>query len=319
MESARGRARLTAAFLGRAEPLIALLALVVLLDVSAAIGLATPAETLVQFAPNRTPTSVPLWLNAILSSGAVGTAFVVLLLVGLLVGNAAPGSARPFGLLWDLVGFLPRDGHPLSPPCYAERAVPELTGRVRSWLAEDDDGHSRPRVILSGHSLGGVLCVSAILQLRQPEETSRLSLITYGSQLQAYFSRLFPRLLGPQVLGVPGLQRPPFWDIRTWPTTVPIAPLPSSVTARLTTGGHDARWRNLWRATDPLGFPVATGRDYHADGSDGAVAPGPIDFGAAELDVTGYLPLLCTHSDYPRTPDYQAALRGLIDLEPTLP
>jgi hypothetical protein len=222
------------------------------------------------------------------------------------------------------VCFLPRDGHPLAPPCYAERALPELTGRVLGWLDADDvhDPHERNavaprrRVILSGHSLGGVLCVATILQLA-PERCSRVSLMTYGCQLQAYFARVFPMLLGPEVLGIPATPVVHLWSRSPWPS----APVPQqwgsdAVRVRLGGAGSPAaddeadrpRWRNLWRATDPIGFPVDTGR-----WATGPSELGPVDYGCDEIDATGYMPKVAGHSDYPRSPEYGRALRSLRD------
>jgi hypothetical protein len=225
--------------------------------------------------------------------------------------------------------FLPRDGHPLSPPCYAERAVPELTARILSWnhalelpIAQQLEVGSRRRVILSGHSLGGVLCAAAIMQLPK-NECRQLGLITYGSQLQAYFSRIFPVLLGPQVLGVPAVTAFPFWDTRIAPAHLSARWDGYSMRARLggrvelplpasPTHDNNLRWRSLWRATDPLGFPVDSGKMQP-----GPYAIGPVDHGADEIDATGYMPVVQTHSDYPRSADYRTMLDQLTALRIT--
>jgi hypothetical protein len=57
--------------------------------------------------------------------------FVVALLW---VGRQAyrnPAIRRTVGIAWDLGTFWPRAVHPLAPPCYAERAIPDLMQRLR--------------------------------------------------------------------------------------------------------------------------------------------------------------------------------------------
>ena len=228
-----------------------------------------------------------------------------------LVKGAGSGARRPLGLVWDLVSFLPRAAHPFAPPCYAERAVPELTDRVAWWLDQPDlviGGQRRggSRVVISAHSLGGVLTVAALMRdpLVRFQETRAIRLLTYGSQLRAYFGRIFPELLGPSVLGTPpsgpaslsspdpwAQQKaapPPEWTIAPW-----------SVVDRLSLGHETTLWRSLWRPTDYLGFPVCS---FH-----GNIVDGPAD----EADESGYLLDVLTHSNYPRTLEYRQAMRDL--------
>ncbi|WP_251151423.1 hypothetical protein [Cellulosimicrobium sp. Marseille-Q4280] len=153
---------------------------------------------------------------------AVGALAVAL--VASFVAAGAEGVSRPWGLLWDLMCFLPRSAHPFGPPCYAERTVPEVAARVEAWLdAEDLPAARRPgvaprrRVVLSAHSLGAVMAVAVVLgragnpaprtgdvaPALRTDGDGRLGLLTYGVQLRPYFGRFFPSLLGPQVLGTP--------------------------------------------------------------------------------------------------------------------
>lgn len=151
----------------------------------------------------------------------VGTYSLGLLVLGAgLIGLLAFRSAeirRIVGTLWDLGTFWPRSVHPFAPPCYAERAVPELVRRITSLSRVGG-------VVVSGHSQGSVLAAAAILQL-PPQTLRRVSLLTYGSPLHRLYSRLSPAYFGDSVLCEMG-------DRVGW------------------------RWRNLWRDTDPVGGPV---------------------------------------------------------------
>ena len=69
-----------------------------------------------------------------------------------------PTKRRTIGVLWDVGTFWPRSYHPLSPPCYTERAVPDLQRRM--WWLHDNGG----RVVLVGHSQGAVLATAALVQ-----------------------------------------------------------------------------------------------------------------------------------------------------------
>ncbi|MEH0845851.1 hypothetical protein V6U81_26050 [Micromonospora sp. CPCC 205711] len=140
---------------------------------------------------------------------------VVALLVGGLFAYRTAEFRRYVGVLWDLGTFWPRAAHPFAPPCYAERAVPELAKRI-CYLADRHAG-----VLLTGHSHGSVLLAATVLQL-PPQVCRRVALLTYGSPLDRLYARLFPAYLGRDVLHEVG-------DRIGW------------------------RWRNLWRDTDPIG------------------------------------------------------------------
>ncbi|MEV1330457.1 hypothetical protein AB0J20_12880 [Micromonospora costi] len=149
-------------------------------------------------------------------------AIVVALLVGAIFAYRTAEFRRHIGVLWDLGTFWPRAAHPFAPPCYAERAVPELARRV-TYLV--DRGSA---VLLSGHSHGSVLAAATVLQL-PPRVNRRVALITHASPLRRLYARLFPAYVDDEVLHEIG-------DRIGW------------------------RWLNLWRDTDPVGGWVFSAR-----------------------------------------------------------
>jgi hypothetical protein len=269
-----------------------------------------------------------------------GTATAILVAIAVaavaaVAAHAASSSERPLGVFWDVVAFFPRAGHPFAPPCFGERAVPELSARAKSWVS--DPNATRPRaVILTAHSMGSTIAAATLLSMRgEKVETGRsagqlladrLALLSYGSQLRAYFSRFFPSVFGPDVLGVPGLRGPSLWRRDPWHAQVleefgrnkkrgfvgegEREPLPKplqedqwSLTAIL--GAHARsvpRWRNLWRRTDYLGFPVYA---YRSDGN-------PVDLGTTESVPDSYLWQIGTHSNYLGTAQFLLARAELV-------
>jgi len=245
--------------------------------------------------------------------GLIGVYGVDLLALGLLyaVYNAArrPNSARQLGIVWDLASYWPRAAHPYVPPCYAQKVVPELVARVKSYT---DAGH---RVVLCGHSQGTLLCASTLLRLLavSPQSMARVGLVTAGSQLQWAYPRGFPSVIDVHAHRV------------------------------LLTHLGD-RWRNLVRGTDPLGGPVLTWDQMVDDASlqgltltpaaspdvgvaatDGGAEtptharllgaehwlPDPIRPAApygAGLDVAGFHPGLHRHSDYWQDHEWRRAV-----------
>jgi hypothetical protein len=172
------------------------------------LGLPGRLEGIVQWATNA-----GTWLATALVTGLVA-------LGALAYRN--PSARQSVGMIWDVATFWPRAAHPLAPPCYSERAVPQLVTRV------SNAGTPIDRVILSGHSQGAVLAVATLLQLRGAAR-EHLWLLTYGTQLNRLYGRAFPALFGPGELHKLG--------------------------GSLVKGGT-LRWRSLYRATDPLGYPV---------------------------------------------------------------
>jgi len=184
-----------------------------------------------------------LWQHAswLATAGSWAVAAMAVALIAL--GRRAysdPATRRTVGILWDLGTFWPRATHPLAPPCYCERTLPDLIYRM-TWLAPSDED----LVVLSTHSQGTVIGAALVLQL-DPSQQARTAFITYGSPLQRLYSRFFPAYFDAKVLsqigealtGTAGDQDP---DRRRWP------------------------WRNLFRASDPIGGPVR--HRYPADES----------------------------------------------------
>jgi hypothetical protein len=164
----------------------------------------------------------------------------VLLLVA--VGRQAyrnPTTRRTVGILWDLGTFWPRAVHPLAPPCYAERAVPDLLQRVQHYAA------SGGRVLLSCHSQGTVLGAAVLLQV-ETAVSARVAFLTYGSPLARLYGGFFPAYFNATSLGRLGgfLANGPADDRSRW------------------------RWRNLYRPSDPIGGAVFCARDPLPDSGD---------------------------------------------------
>ncbi|MFJ8927865.1 hypothetical protein ACIRLA_14920 [Streptomyces sp. NPDC102364] len=152
-----------------------------------------------------------------LGSWLIGLGFILFVTWGRRAYKDA-SARRTIGILWDVGTFWPRAAHPFAPPCYAERAVPDLTWRMATWTQATGG-----RLILSGHSQGSVLAAAAAWQLH-PSVRKRVGLLTYGSPLERLYGRWFPAQFGPEAL----------------------ASLHRQVDC----------WRNLHRRTDPIGGPI---------------------------------------------------------------
>lgn len=342
--------RATAAMAHRAEPLIALLLTGIL------------GAGLVVFAIHLAVPTLEAWSTALTAGGFALSTFGVLSL-GLASGTTAGDRPkRPLGIIWDLACLVPRACHPLGPPCYGERVVPELISRLHWWLAGEGDPRvlgsqgavstSSRSVILSAHSLGGPLAVAALLgapgaplasagcgdDTEEPASGEwmlpRVALVTYGCQLRAYFGRFFPELYGPAVLGVSPAASASLFQADPWAgqwardagsVAIPEV-LPGSL--RWALGGHrvhgsgqggdkalalvPGRWVNLWRLTDYLGMPVVAMPPQDVMAVPASPMAPLLDWYAEEVDYTAYLLAVLTHSDYPRTAEYAAALTLLV-------
>lgn len=207
------------------------------------------------------------------------------------------GKRRAVGVIWDVTTFWPRAVHPLAPPCYAERVIPQLVSRI-------DALEQRGPVLISGHSQGAMISSALFQQLPTPEKDK--ALVTYGCQLSFLFARAFPSYCGGFVLdqlatdlGVPASDRP----------------------------DQPSRWLNLFRLTDLLGSTVFLSGSYcdvNREVSDPRYAryiktPGDqanprLSLQTSDGPISGDLitdtkPL--GHSDYPASYEYRVAAQLL--------
>ncbi|MFI8189329.1 hypothetical protein ACIF8T_11120 [Streptomyces sp. NPDC085946] len=178
-----------------------------------------------------------------LGSWLIGFGFILFVTWGRRAYKDA-SARRTIGILWDVGTFWPRAAHPFAPPCYAERAVPDLTWRMATWTRVTGG-----RLVISGHSQGSVLAAAAAWQL-QPSARRRVALLTYGSPLERLYGRWFPAHFGP---------------------------------AALLSLHHDVDcWRNLYRLTDPIGGPVRLPGDCGPE-VDREPLKDPLAYGRTEL------------------------------------
>ena len=274
------RARRWAALAHRAEPVVVVLG---------SLGLLAAAGSVAAGAFRPDSGHLPAGVVAVADGSVLLLALVAMaVMVLVVVRSLSTSSTRPMGLVWDLLCVLPRAAHPFAPPCYAERAVPELADRVRTLVRENR------LVVLSAHSLGAVLAIAAYFRLNE-QDRHGARLLTYGSQLRPYFGRLFPDLFGPQVLGTQPCPGARLWTVDPWADDrQPAAEVPEPTTVL---GELGAGWLSLWRSTDPLGFPVRAYPDNNTDRC------------AAELLPDGHG--VQAHSGYPLTTAYAEALANL--------
>lgn len=154
-----------------------------------------------------------------------------------------PTIRRTVGILWDVGSFWPRELHPLAPPSYCERIVPDLVERVGVLTSRPDD-----RVVLATHSQGTVIGAAVLLQLDRDTKPAQLAFLSTGSPLRRLYARYFPAYFGHRVftqLGGLLATRGP-----DTPADVPGAPgEPAAAPDRWC-------WQNLYRLTDPIGGHV---------------------------------------------------------------
>jgi len=158
---------------------------------------------------------------------AAVVSFVAILVSGWLVvllrqAYSDPARRKTIGALWDVGTFWPRAVHPLAPPCYAERAVPEVVDRIRlltGHLTEEEDdvaalkyqaglpdldrteGLTVPpgKLLLTGYSQGSVIAPAVVAQL-PADVLPDIALLTLACPARRLYGRAFPAYLGRRQL-----------------------------------------------------------------------------------------------------------------------
>lgn len=184
-----------------------------------------------------------------LAAVAITAAFLVYLRSAI----ASPDKRKLVSTFWDVVTFWPRAAHPLGPPSYPERSVPEVVTRVRRIVGsavgdETDPALAQERtetsaadgaiveehspVLISGYSQGGPIAAAVVAQLGS-DTTGSVALLTLATPLHRLYGRAFPVWFGDDQL----------LHLRAALTVDPVC-----------------RWISLYRRTDYIG-----GRIGHQD------------------------------------------------------
>ncbi|HEX9833734.1 MAG TPA: hypothetical protein VGA66_11760, partial [Mycobacterium sp.] len=181
---------------------------------------------------------------------------------------------RTVAVLWDVITFWPRANHPLTPPCYAERTVPELLDRLRALVAAPDT-----RVVITAHSQGTVIAAATLLQY-DDHTRERVALLTFGSPLRRLYARNFPAYFGTDAL--------------------------PRLAAR-----QQSRWINLWALSDPIGSWVSDKADRSMRESLAGIDFRVLDVEALTLRSDGTYPPICGHSGFWVRPECYEAVTEL--------
>ena len=142
-----------------------------------------------------------------------------------------PAMRSRVGVVWDVGTFWPRRFHPLAPPAYSERAVPEIARYVSNLATERG-------VVVAAHSQGAVLLAAALLQMQDGTNFARIATLTHGSPLGVFYRRFWPGTFGGGV----------YAELRE---------------ALVKTSNHSTHqgWWNAFRLTDPIAEEVFSGPD----------------------------------------------------------
>lgn len=203
-------------------------------------------------------------------------------------------TRHKIGVVWDVASFFPRSFHPLAPPTYAARAIPEIQARIREVV------ESKGSVLLAGHSQGSVIAASVVASL--PDDIARkTALVTYGSPLGTFYRPYFPVAFPPEMM-----QR----------------------LAAKTGVGDSLCWANFYRVTDPVSSPAyrtgdAGGRQFAKAVTDVLNRSSrPSQEGDVELDdpweteVIPFRPVppVRVHMGYESDPAWSGTIKALVSL-----
>jgi hypothetical protein len=177
-----------------------------------------------------------------------------------------PARRKTIGALWDVGTFWPRAVHPLAPPCYAERAVPEVVDRIRLLTGHiTDDPHDianlkheagRPGLertkgltvppgplLLTGYSQGSVIAPAVVAQLPM-DVLPEVALLTLACPAQRLYGRAFPAYFGQRQL--------------TELAKLLDAAAPGQDAGPEPENPKPGRWKNLRRRSDYIGSFIFT-------------------------------------------------------------
>jgi hypothetical protein len=219
-------------------------------------------------------------------------------------------ARRLIGTLWDVVTFWPRWFHPLAPPSYSGRAIPELRTRIDTLVSGGVGADGKATVVVTAHSQGSVLALAALDGFEGQDWLGHVSLLTHGSPITRLYVRLFPAHMVDPISRVLGLL-------------------------------DNKRWVNMYRLTDPIGGAISgetltsrrgswqpeTGLPLNAEIPDvTSTLHNPVSdpdlrlFADPSDDPHVYpkkgdpYPQPLGHSDYNRAPEFKASLRSLLGL-----
>jgi hypothetical protein len=258
------RARVLASLADSIPPVLAVFAVTAIASVVVvAVGLAGVF--------NRLPVSLPGLSTvcvAMLSAAAAG-------IVGLAVAAMRDREKRRIvGVLWDVITFWPRANHPLTPPCYGERTVPELVGQL-SYLALG----SR-RLVLTGHSQGSIIAAATMLQAGNAG-LPHIGLLTFGCPLRRLYAKNFPAYFGYNTVEAVHFREP-------------------------------TRWVNLWALTDPIGSWLLNSDNTDMTNPLEILDCRLLDVTSLDREARGDYPPICGHSGFWTRPEYHNAVSLLV-------